>query len=244
MAGISGDGFWELQRNAPDPATTAAPSPGQFAAAFEELRDAGCDGVCCVTISSELSATYQAAIAGARDVEGVEIAIVDSRSATMGEGQIVLEAAAGARDGGTLADVVARAEAAVGRSRVLGTLDTLETLRRGGRIGSAQALLGSLLSIKPVIEVRNGVVEGESKQRTRSRSLRYLTETVLGGPRPTRLAVVHAAAEDLDGVLDDLAPIAPPEGIVITAIGPVVGAHTGLGTVGICWLLPPESLGD
>ena len=125
----------------------------------------------------------------------------------------------------------------------MGTLDTLENLRRGGRIGSAQALLGSLLSIKPVVEVRNGVVEGESKQRTRSRSLQYLADRVLSGEPPARLAVVHAAADDVGLVIEKLRSITPPDGIVVNTIGPVVGAHTGLGTIGVCWLEPERATG-
>jgi DegV family protein with EDD domain len=240
-ASLSGDAFWELQRTISDPATTAAPSPGQFAQAFESLRDEGAEGVCCITISSELSATYQSALAAVGLVEGFPIAVVDSRSATMGEGHVVLEAAVEARAGGDLTTVVATARNAVGRSKVIGTLDTLEALRRGGRIGSAQALLGSLLSIKPVIEIRDGVVEGESKQRTRSRSLQYITAKVADGPSPVRLAVVHAAASDVDAVVSNLKAVAPGDGIVVTPIGPVVGAHTGLGTIGICWMEPEIS---
>jgi DegV family protein with EDD domain len=244
MAGVGGDAFWELQRSSSDLAQTAAPSPGQFAEAFETLRAAGVDGICCITISAELSATYQSATSAVALVDGVDIAVVDSRSATMGEGNVVLEAAAAAHKGGDLASVVARAGSAVARSHVIGTLDTLDNLRRGGRIGSAQALLGSLLSIKPIIEVRNGVVEGESKQRTRARSLEYIAGRVVSGARPERLAVVHAAAADVSLVVDMLEPVAPASGIVVTSIGPVVGAHTGLGTIGICWLEPPPVPGS
>jgi DegV family protein with EDD domain len=236
MAQVTGERFWELQKASAELAQTAAPSPGQFAEAFGRLRDAGMSGICCITISSELSATFQAAVAGASLCDGVEIEVVDSRSATMGEGNVVLEAAKAAAAGADLHAVIDVARSAISRSRVLGTLDTLDNLRRGGRIGSAQALFGTLLSIKPIVEVRNGVVEGESKQRTRARSLTYLCDRVLSGPPPTRLAVVHAAAGDVDLVVQTLGPLAPPDGIVVTSIGPVVGAHTGLGTIGICWL--------
>jgi DegV family protein with EDD domain len=239
MAAVTGDQFWELQRSNSDLAQTAAPSPGEFAEAFRTLHASGADAICCITISSELSATYQAALAGAALTETIPVEVVDSRSATMGEGLVVLEASAAARRGADLASVVAAARSAIGRSKVLGTLDTLENLRRGGRIGSAQALLGSLLSIKPVIEVRDGVVEGESKQRTRSRSLTYLVDRVISGPKPDRVAVVHAAAStDVALLVDRLAPIATADQVIVTAIGPVVGAHTGLGTIGICWLEP------
>ena len=118
---------------------------------------------------------------------------------------------------------------------MIGSLDTLENLRRGGRIGGAQAFFGSLLSIKPVIEVRDGVVEGESRQRTRARSLRYVADKVAGlgpfrparrrprgGGRPRRPSSISSAA------------FYPAEEILVTDIGPVIGAHTGRGTIAVC----------
>jgi len=107
-------------------------------------------------------------------------------------------------------------------------------LRRGGRIGSAQAFFGSLLSIKPIIDVRDGIVAGESRQRTRSRSLRYLADKIIEAGPLERLAVAHAAAADLDVFLEMLAPVHPARELVVTYIGAVIGAHTGPGTIGVC----------
>jgi DegV family protein with EDD domain len=226
--------FWAREQTATDLAETAAPSPGEFLAAYTELRDAGCSGVVCVTISSRLSATYQAALAGAADA-GVEVSVIDSCTATMGEGIIAIAAAEEAAKASDLKTVVAAVERAIADVSVFGTLDSLENLRRGGRIGGAQAFIGSLLSIKPVVEVRGGAVEAESKQRTRARSLRYLAEKVAAAGPLLQLAVVHAAATDVESFLQALRDAGVEKRPIVTLMGPVIGAHTGRGTIGVCW---------
>ncbi len=163
----------------------------------------GAEGVVCVNLSSKLSATIEAARQAARTLEGTfPVRIVDSLSVTLGQGLVVTEAAEQAARGGTLDEVAASAEGVVGRLKVYGAIDTLENLKRGGRIGGAQALLGSLLSIKPVIQVANGVVEEESKQRTRGRALRYLADRVREAGPIARLAAFGADAPDMDDFLD------------------------------------------
>jgi DegV family protein with EDD domain len=124
----------------------------------------------------------------------------------------------------------------VANVRVFGAIDTLDNLKKGGRIGGAAALVGSLLAIKPVIEVRGGVVEQESKQRTRVRSLRYLADKVLAAGPIARLAVFGADAPDLDEFLDLLDGVRPTERMLLGDIGPVIGTHCGPGAVGASWL--------
>jgi DegV family protein with EDD domain len=235
MSSLTPAEFWVRVAQSDALAETSAPSPGAFRDAFAAAAHDGADGVVCVTLSSALSATFQSAVAGAAAVAGeIAVEVIDSRSVTMGEGFIVLDAAEAAARGGDLVSVAGAARASIGKVRVLGGLDSLETLRRGGRIGSAQAFFGSLLAIKPVIEVRDGVVAGESRQRTRSRSLRYLADKVAEAGPLERLAVAHAAAGDLDVFLEMLAGVRPAREIVVTHIGAVIGAHTGPGTMGVC----------
>ena len=142
--------------------------PGGFSARrSSRLFSAGADGVVCVTLSSKLSATSQAAAQAARSIgNDFPVEVVDSFSVTMGEGFVALAAAEAAAAGAGMAEVVEAANSTRSRVSVFGAIDTLENLRKGGRIGGAAALLGALLSIKPVIEVRDGAVEQESKQRT------------------------------------------------------------------------------
>ena len=231
---LSSDDFWARCKASPTLPETAAPSPGAFVEVYQQAAEDGCDGVVCITLSSDLSATYQVAQAAARQ-SPVPVHVVDSRMVTMGEGLIVLEAAEEAAAGEDLDAVVRRAEGCIPRTSVLGVVDTLEHLEKGGRIGSARALLGSLLSIKPVVQVRNGIVDEESKQRTRARSLRYLADKVHAAGDLERLAVVNGAAEDLDvflAMLGEAVPVTP----TVVDLGPVVGTHAGPGTIGVCML--------
>lgn len=230
--------FWRQCAMTPELPETSAPSPGAFAKAFEAAADSGADGVVCVTISSKLSATYQAAVAGAEAAGGrIQVRVVDSRSVTMGEGLMVLEAAGAARSGGSLDEVEAAVLGVRDKVHVYGAFDTLDNLRKGGRIGGAQAFIGSLLSIKPVIEVRDGQVEAESRQRTRTRSLEYLARKVTEAGAVDEVAVVHAAAPDVDTVVDRLAASFPRDRILISYVGPVIGTHAGPGTIGVCFKL-------
>ena len=139
---------------------------------------------------------------GAALGDGAAVTVLDSRSVTMGQGLVALAAAEAACDGAGMDVVVAEAESTRGRLSVFGVIDTLENLRRGGRIGGATAALGTLLSIKPVIEVRDGAVEQESRQRTRAKSLKYLADKVRSAGPLERLAVVSARAPDFGEFLE------------------------------------------
>lgn len=234
---LSTKDFWARVASSDQLPETSAPSPGAFVKVFERMADDGADGVVCVNLSSRLSATIEAARGAAREVEGrIPVRVVDSESVTMGEGLVVVEAAQRAANGAGLEEVAAAATDAVRRMKVYGAIDTLENLRKGGRIGGAAALLGSMLAIKPVIEVRDGVVEQESRQRTRGRSLQYLAGKVKAAGPIARLAVFGADAPDLDQFLDMLDGVHPTERLLIGDIGPVIGTHAGPRAIGVAWL--------
>ena len=236
---LSVEDFWARCASSSDLPETSAPSPGAFRAAFERLLGAGAHGIVCVTLSAKLSATNQAAAQAARtlaDETGAAIEVMDSYSVTMGEGLVALAAAEAAAAGLALDGVVTAAASARDRLHVCGVIDTLANLRRGGRIGGAAAAVGTLLSIKPVIEVRNGVVEQESRQRTRAKSLRYLADKVRAAGPLERLAVVSAQAPDFAEFVDLLSDVVPAKGRLVGDIGPVIGAHAGPGTIGAAWL--------
>lgn len=229
--------FWLRSATSPTLPETSAPSPGAFEQEFRRLGEEASEGVVCVNLSSRLSATIEAARQAARSLEGtLEVRVVDSFSVTMGQGLVVIEAARRAAAGGSLDEVVAAAEEAVARMKVYGVIDTLENLKKGGRIGGAAALVGSLLSIKPVIEVRGGIVEEESKQRTRSRSLEYLASKVRAAGPLSRLAVFGGDAPDLDRFVEMLSDVKATEPTLIGEIGPVIGSHAGPGAIGAAWL--------
>jgi DegV family protein with EDD domain len=229
--------FWARCARSPELPSTAAPSPGQFEAAYRRLAGRGASEIVVITLSGALSATMQSAELAARAVadEGIEVRVVDSRTVTMGLGTIVLLAAEDAAGGSSIDAVERRARELVTRTRVFGALDTLENLKKGGRIGNAKALLATALSIKPIIEVADGVVEQHGKQRTRSKALAFLVDKVAAYQgRIENLAVMHAAASDVEEFVAKLRRFAPSE-IVVGEIGPVIGAHAGRGTIGVAF---------
>jgi DegV family protein with EDD domain len=230
--------FWARCRTTAELPETSAPAPGAFQAAYEQAAADGAQGVLCLTLSADLSATYQSAATAAAATSGIEVAVLDTRSVTMGQGLLALTAAEAAAGGASLAEVRAVTEAAVPRTRVFGALATLDHLVRGGRVGKARALLGSMLSIKPVVQVTNGVVAEESKQRTRSRCLEYLAAKLRGAAPFDRLAICDGAAPDLDAFLQLLAGIETRHPLITVDLGPVVGTHAGPGTIGTCYTLP------
>jgi len=217
---------------------TSAPSPGAFAESFAQAADDGCTGVVCLTLSSQLSSTYQAACGGAEEVrQRIDVRVVDTRTVTLGQAMVVLETARVAGDTNDLDLAEAAARAVLPSIRVYGALDTMDNVRKGGRIGAARALMGSLLSIKPIVEIRDGVAVAESRQRTRAGSLEYLVNKLRQAGRLSGLGIAHAAAPDLDAFLDMLVGIYPIEDILVNYIGPVIGTHAGPRCIGICYRL-------
>ncbi|NND75226.1 MAG: DegV family protein [Ilumatobacter sp.] len=232
--------FWRRCVNSSTLPETAAPAPGQFETVYRRLADEGATGVLVVNLSGALSATMQSAELAARSVAddadiALDVRVVDSRTVTLGLGTIALACARAARDGASLDEVETLATGLAQRTRVFGALDTLDNLKKGGRIGNAKALLATALSIKPIIAVADGVVEQAGKQRTRSKALNHLVETVKSyGGRIENLAVLHADCSDVDAFVEMLRPHYDGE-IVVGEIGPVIGTHGGRGTIGVAF---------
>ncbi|MET0579297.1 MAG: DegV family protein [Ilumatobacteraceae bacterium] len=229
--------FWARCASSPDLPSTAAPSPGRFEQAYRRLVERGAPGIVVVNLSGALSATMQSAELAARTVaaEGIAVRVVDSRTVSLGLGTIALTCAEAAAEGADLDAIEQLANQLVARTRVFGALDTLDNLRKGGRIGNAKALLATALAIKPIIEVADGVVEQHGKQRTRSKALNFLVEKVASYQgRIEHLAVLHADCSDVDAFVDKLRPLTDDE-IVVGQIGPVIGAHAGRGTIGVAF---------
>lgn len=242
---LSNAEFWSRCVASPTLPETAAPAPGQFEVAYRRAAADGITGVLVVSLSSALSATMQSAQLAARtvladDAVELDIRVIDSRTVSMGLGTIAL-AAARAADAGADLDTVERLAAdLVERTRVFGALDTLENLKKGGRIGNARALLATALSIKPIVEVRGGIVEQAGRQRTRSKALAFLVDKLKGYDRRIEnLAVLHADCSDVDAFVEMIAPYYDGD-IVVGEIGPVIGTHGGRGTIGIAFQIPSE----
>jgi DegV family protein with EDD domain len=218
---------------------TAAPSPGQFETAYRSLRSQGATGIVVVSLSSALSATMQSAEIAAKAVAGdLPVRIVDSRSVSMGQGIIVRACAQAAQAGAGLDEVEAKGRSLSGRVHVYGALDTLENLKKGGRIGGAKAMIASALAIKPIIDVREGKVEEGGRQRTRAKALAFLIQKVKEHGNISDLAVLHAECDDIDAFLAQLRTVHSGP-IEIGDIGAVIGTHAGRGTIGVAFFDAP-----
>jgi DegV family protein with EDD domain len=227
--------FWARCASSSTLPETAAPSPGQFEEAYRKLAGEGATAIVTVSLSGALSATMQSAELAARAVAAdIPVTVVDSNSVTLGQGILATAAARLARDGASQERVADHARDLANRTRVWGALDTLDNLKKGGRIGGAKAMLASALSIKPIIEVRDGRVEQGGKQRTRSRALAFLVDKLVSYGDVDDLAVLQADCDDVDQFVDMLRPHFGTE-IVVGDIGPVVGSHVGRGTIGIAF---------
>ena len=232
---ITADEFWRRCSESSELPQTAAPSPGQFEQAYRDLAAAGATGIVVISLSSALSFTMQSAELAAKSVApGIDVRVVDSRNASLGVGLVAVECAERAAAGASIDEIVALATDLVPRTHVFGALDTLENLKKGGRIGGAKAMLASALSIKPLIEVRDGEVAEAGKQRTRGKALASLVETLRSAGTIERLGVLHAQCPDVDDFVAKVREVYGGE-ILVGDIGAVIGTHAGKGTIGIAF---------
>ena len=235
---ITATEFWSKCAASATLPETAAPSPGSFEETYRSLAAEGATSIVVVALSSDLSATMQSAELAARAVApGIDVRIVDSRNASMGLGLTVLACAELAKTGASADEVVARAQSVIPRTRVFAALDTLDNLKKGGRIGGAKAMLATVMSIKPLISITNGLVEEAGKQRTRSKALAHLVDILRNQEVPIeRLAVLNAQCADIDAFIAMVKEVYAGE-IIVGDIGAVIGTHAGQGTIGIVFLL-------
>lgn len=238
---IMPDEFYKRLKTAKVMPTTSQVSIGDMKTTFEKLLESGYD-VLGIFISSKLSGTIQSATQ-ARELlpkAADRISIVDSDSTAMAMGFHVLTAARAAQAGASLAECQQLAEKSRTHTGVYFVVDTLEFLRRGGRIGGAQALLGSALNIKPILELRNGRIESIEKVRTKGKAIERMIDLVLqrvGDQKPVRLATLHANAEaEARQALEKATLQLHPDETVFASVSPVIGTHAGPGTIGLAFM--------
>lgn len=199
----------------------------------------GATGVCVINLSSALSATMQSALtAAAAVVDQIPIRVLDSRSLSAGQGTMVVSAAKAAAGGADLDDLAELVASQSHRTRMYGTLDTLENLKKGGRIGGAQALLGTVLSIKPLVDLSTGAVEEAGRQRTRRKALLWLRDKVAAESSVDHLTVCSGQSPDLDEFLAMFDGVVPHDRIAVTTIGPVIGSHGGPRVMAVTYQVP------
>ncbi len=216
---------------------TSRPTPAEFADCYRAALDDGADGVVSIHLSRELSGTWEAARLAAVEVGSDRVRVVDSRAAGMGLGYAVLAAADAADRGAGCAAVEAVATDVAGRCRMFFSVDTLERLRRGGRIGAAAALFGTALAVKPLLHVVQGRIVPLEKVRTTARAAQRLVELAVraAGDGPVDLAVHHLAAtaraDEVAARLRERLPHAAR--LLVSEVGAVIGAHVGTGLLAI-----------
>ncbi|MBI2780240.1 MAG: DegV family protein [Chloroflexi bacterium] len=233
---LTTDQFW-ARMTAPDAPfpTTAACSPGDFQLAYQKAFDEGADAIVSIHVAGTLSGTIKAAEIGRAMFKDKEIHVVDSMSASMGEGvlaELAVQMAGMGVAAEEIAKVVTRRRDDIG---VYLALDTLEYLKRGGRISGAQAAIGTLLSVKPIIEVKHGLVETAERVRTRGKAREKLVELLTQRPIE-RLSILHTTDAGVDEFTEQLLAKVPGgidrSRVTIDLVGPSVGPHLGTGCVG------------
>jgi len=217
--------------------TTSRPTPTEFVKVYRAALADGADSIVSVHLSRELSGTWEAAVLAAQEVGPDRVRVVDSRTTAMGLGFAALHAASAAAEGASAAEVEAAAVTAAGCSSTLFVVETLDHLRRGGRIGPAAALLGTALAVKPVLHMCDGRILPLEKVRTMNRAVARLVELAAQAARDddVELAVHHLAsperAVELANRLEEAVPRSA--GCVVSELGAVIGAHTGPGVLGV-----------
>jgi DegV family protein with EDD domain len=225
--------YHKLQHSSVLP-STAAPSPGTFAEVFDDLA-AKCSEILGVFVSRKLSATYDAALQGIKLMKRkCRVELADSTSGIMGEGLLVMEAAKRAIAGASMSELINLISETIPRIHVRVTLDTLEYLARGGRIGKVQALLGSMLKMNPILGIKDGVAFPSARVRSRARATEWLFEFASKFNKVKALAVEYGTnVAEAKALAKRIAAVFPKASIYMSNVSPVIGTHTGPNLLGV-----------
>ena len=233
---ITADEFYRRLVTASRLPTTSQPTPGDFLSAYDEMGQTT-DEILSVHVSAKLSGTMNSATQAREEYGGAcRIEIIDSLQGSMGLGMLAIAAAEAARRGDSLDDVVTETRAAIPKVGFIGLLDTLEYLEKGGRIGKAQAFMGSLLRIKPLLTIRDGEAHPLERARTRAKGVDRMCELVQAEMPLKDLAVVYTTTPDEARALAQRLQSHLPQGeVILSQVGPVVGTYLGPGVLGVAF---------
>lgn len=234
---ISTEEFYQRLPHSNDLPKTSQPAPGQFTEHFQKVAE-GAESIVAIFVSQELSGTIQSAHLGAEAMGDFPIEIVDSRTVSLGLGLLVVAAARYVAEGhDDYQDVAAYVRKLVPRMRVMFVVDTLEYLHKGGRIGGAKRLVGSVLSIKPVLHLEDGKIEPLASIRTKSKAIQHMLDVVLGemkGKQNIHAGVIHARAEsEAMHIVEQVRAAVNCKELLVNELTPVIGANVGPGIVGM-----------
>ncbi len=239
---IQAEQFFRRIERDPDMPTTAQPSPALFTRAYQRLIEEGATEILSIHLSGQLSGTMESARQGAQGVEGARIEHLDSATVSLGLGIGVMEAAQAARAGVPLELVRAQAEDRFRRTHIFVTLDTLEFLRRGGRLTRGQEWIGTLLKVKPVLSVQGGEVVPVGRVRTRQRAIEDIIARCADLRPVEHLFVLHSTTPDeANYVRDRIAALDAGAPITVGRVTPVVGVHGGPGILGVGVVTAPDA---
>lgn len=240
---LTPEGFFEKLAGTDLLPRTSQPSPGDFQKVYEELGSGG-DAIVSVHISQVLSGTYQSATMARDLLEGMDITVIDSKVASMALGLVVIEAARAAKAGKSKEEILEIIDFYLQETRVLFMVDTLEYLEKNGRIGKAQALLGGLLKMKPILSLKDGGIIPVEKARGSKKALQTIVERLqemLPPDRKVKGTIVHGnALATAEALAEDLKKTYDLSELIITSVGAVIGCHTGPGLVGLLFFPDKE----
>jgi len=231
------EGFWRKLDSSSHHPKSAQPSPGDFMEVYKPILDAG-DEILSLHISSKLSGTVSSAHAAMQILEGDRIKLIDTLSCSLGLGMMVIHAARMAKEGKSVAEITASVQAIADRTHIFFSLNTLDFLQKNGRVGKAQAFIGGLLGIKPILQLdREGIIAPADKVRGKSkvmpRTLELMAERIPAG-REINLGVVHAQSPaDAKEWIAKIKQVYKVKESYLTSIGPVIAANVGPGAIGV-----------
>lgn len=239
---LTNEQFYQMLPHAKEHPTTSQPSAGEFEQVYKPFLDAGKE-IVSLHLSSKLSGTYASACAAKQELENqfkktLPISIVDTPWLSMALGLLVIAAAQAAEAGQSRDQVVATIQAIIPRLNLIFIVDTLEYLRRGGRIGGARAMVGTLLNVKPMLEIKGGLVEPLEQPRSRAKAIARLMEILAerSAQRPLHVAVLHAdARNDAEEVAQQVRAQYECREFYIAEIGPAIGVHSGPNALGLAF---------
>ena len=231
---LTADEFYRKLANSPTLPTTSTPPPGVFAEVYSKLAEET-DEILTIVISSKLSGTYQSATnAKSMVTNRCRIEVIDSQNVAMGFGLLVIAAAQAAQAGASLKEVMDLVNKGISRSHIIIYFETLKYLAKGGRIGKAQGLLGSMLSIKPILTMKDGEIAPMTRVRSKAAGMEYIRNFVAGFSAIEKLAVEHCTTpDDADKLADILSASVAKENIYGSTVSPVLGVHAGPGAIAV-----------
>jgi len=234
---LTNEEFFEMLANAEKLPTTSQINPDAFSRVFKEYNDAG-DDVVGIFISSKLSGTHNSAIIAAQEVNPDKIFVVDSKIGTFGLAIVVREAVKMRDDGMSAMEIADNLRTLIKRVRLVAMVDTLKYLRMGGRISAAASIVGEVLGIKPIIDVRDGLIHNIGKVRGKNAAMKFMLKYLKENPPDPDLPIAIAHSNTVQGcniLMDILKPHLPTDNIIIGKIGAVIGTYVGPGAFGVIY---------